>query len=668
LRKLRIRLPTAGRTRAPRATTLIAAVVALVVVAASPVPLSAGPVAQTAHPARLDSRLAQVFEAFQRGGAAEAVSVAQSSELETRDDKVRVILETSPGRTEEAGAISRSLGATVEGTHGKLVQALVPVAALDALSRSGAVEFVRPPLVAVPLVTGQGVALTNANSWHSQGLTGAGVKVAVLDLGFQGYTSLLGTELPAAVTAQSFRADGDITGGGEKHGTGVAEIVHEMAPGAQLYLANFDTEVELANASQWLTAQGVQVINASWGYFTSGPGDGTGIVDDVVTQSTAAGTLWSVAAGNHANRHWSGQFLDTNSNTFHEFQTTPFLDEGNQPGQIFFGSFFPTVGAGEPIAAELKWNDPFGAACRDYDLYLKRTDDNNQPVTVASSETRQNDGGCMPGANPVEVIVTTAPVTDEYHLVIQKHAAATDATMDLYLGYHDFEYVVTPNSVLQPADNPNAMTVGAVYHGAPTTIEAFSSRGPTTDGRTKPDIVGPDGVSTVTYGPSAFFGTSAASPHLAGAAALVRQRLPCLTPAQLKAFLETNVVDLAPPGKDNTFGSGRLSLSAVPLDTDTDGTGDACDTDDDADTWSDAAEGAMGTNPLLKCGSNAWPPDITNDTFSDISDIVFLTNNFGAAVPPAPARYNIAPDPPDAFIDITDIARLTNLFGQHCTP
>ena len=45
-----------------------------------------------------------------------------------------------------------------------------------------------------------------------------------------------------------------------------------MAPGAQMDLANFDTEVELANASQWLSAQGVTVINASWGYFTSGPG------------------------------------------------------------------------------------------------------------------------------------------------------------------------------------------------------------------------------------------------------------------------------------------------------------------------------------------------------------------------------------------------------------
>ena len=240
-----------------------------------------------------------------------------------------------------------------------------------------------------------------------------------------------------------------------------------------MYLANFDTEVELANASQWLDAQGVTVINASWGYFTSGPGDGTGIVDNIVTQSTAAGTMWSVAAGNHATKHWSGPFNDQDNNTWHEFQNTPFIDEGNQ-----LNGFFGVLFAGDPVAAELRWDDPFGASCRDYDLYLKRTDDNTGlPITVAASETRQNDGGCVPGANPVEQLATTVPVTDTYHLTIQKHAAATNANLDLYSAYQDIEYVVTAGSVLQPADNPNALSVGAVYWNSPNTIESFSSRG-----------------------------------------------------------------------------------------------------------------------------------------------------------------------------------------------
>ncbi len=88
--------------------------------------------------------------------------------------------------------------------------------------------------------------------------------------------------------------------------------------------------------------------------------------------------------------------------------------------------------------------------------------------------------------------------------------------------------------------------------------------------------------------------------------------------------------------------------------------------DGDSDGWSDGAETTIGTNPAIACGSNNWPPDITNDGFVDISDIVFLTGSFGSPVPPAPARYNIAPDPPDGFVDVTDITRMTGLFGQAC--
>src|SRR2546428_12785124 len=254
-----------------------------------------------------------------------------------------------------------------------------------------------------------------------------------------------------------------------------------MAPGAQMDLANFDTEVELANASQWLTAQGVTIINASWGYFTSGPGDGTGVVDDVVTQSTAAGTLWSVAAGNHATQHWSGPFNDQDNNSWHEFQNSPFIDEGNEV-RGFFGFLF----AGDPVAAELKWDDPFGASCRDYDLYLKRTDDAGLPVTVAASENRQNDGGCVPGANPVEQLATTVPVTDIYHLTIQKHAAATNANMDLYSAYQDLEYVVTAGSGLQPPGKPQPAAGRGIQPDRPQFPEPLRPPGPAPRGTHKP--------------------------------------------------------------------------------------------------------------------------------------------------------------------------------------
>ncbi len=119
----------------------------------------------------------------------------------------------------------------------------------------------------------------------------------------------------------------------------------------------------------------------------------------------------------------------------------------------------------------------------------------------------------------------------------------------------------------------------------------------------------------------------------------------------------------------------RLTCAGTP-DTDGDGQGNACDLDDDNDAFSDLIEGYAGTNPLLECGADAWPPDIDNDTFVDTADIAPLTSMFGVKVAPngpAPVRYDLAPEPPNPnpdlrFVDTADIASLTSRFGQGCGP
>jgi hypothetical protein len=121
-----------------------------------------------------------------------------------------------------------------------------------------------------------------------------------------------------------------------------------------------------------------------------------------------------------------------------------------------------------------------------------------------------------------------------------------------------------------------------------------------------------------------------------------------------------------------SFGGSHVAFVSdtvvIGTDTDADGLANTADPDDDNDSWSDTAEGVIGTNSLLACGMNAWPADIDNNGFSDITDVSAITGVFGAEVPPAPTRYDIAPDPPDGFVDITDVSRMTGLFGQGCGP
>ncbi|KPK83380.1 MAG: hypothetical protein AMS27_13090, partial [Bacteroides sp. SM23_62_1] len=106
--------------------------------------------------------------------------------------------------------------------------------------------------------------------------------------------------------------------------------------------------------------------------------------------------------------------------------------------------------------------------------------------------------------------------------------------------------------------------------------EDFSSQGPTnawagSSARIKPDICGPDGVSGYAYGSSPmygpFYGTSAAAPHVAGAAALILSLNPGLSPDQLQSLIESNAIDMGDTGKDNIYGWGKIDLGFIMDDS-----------------------------------------------------------------------------------------------------
>jgi hypothetical protein len=92
--------------------------------------------------------------------------------------------------------------------------------------------------------------------------------------------------------------------------------------------------------------------------------------------------------------------------------------------------------------------------------------------------------------------------------------------------------------------------------------------------------------------------------------------------------------------------------------------------DSDTDTFSDGIESYAGTNATLACGTEAWPPDVNNDTFTDITDVISLTTFFGkpvGAAPNSPIRYDFAPVVPDGFVDVSDLSRMVGVFGRRCS-
>jgi subtilisin family serine protease len=209
----------------------------------------------------------------------------------------------------------------------------------------------------------------------------------------------------------------------------------------------------------------------------------------------------------------------------------------------------------------LSWDD-WENVDQDYDLILMDEDGN----VLGKSEDPQ-DG--QPGSMPVEGFLYEFDDDSIYTLAIENYddQARGDAMFDLFIfaGEIHPDYLVVEASLSSPSDARGAFAVGAV-HWADDVLEPYSSNGPTADGRIKPDLSAPSVVDSASYAPEAFTGTSAAAPHVAGAAALLLEAFPDFSPDQVAEFLQARAVDLGPAGSDNAFGAGRLNLGATPAD------------------------------------------------------------------------------------------------------
>src|SRR5262249_47214116 len=114
------------------------------------------------------------------------------------------------------------------------------------------------------------------------------------------------------------------------------------------------------------------------------------------------------------------------------------------------------------------------------------------------------------------------------------------------------------------SSSPGEVTVGAIDPPMGTTIAVYSSQGPTNDGRIKPDVGAASCVRSFTYRASCFNGTSAATPVVAGAAALMLSAQAASTPSGVKQYLLSNAVDRGTSGTDSIYGTGEVVLPSPP--------------------------------------------------------------------------------------------------------
>ncbi|MCX8066801.1 MAG: zinc ribbon domain-containing protein, partial [Anaerolineae bacterium] len=273
------------------------------------------------------------------------------------------------------------------------------------------------------------------------------------------------------------------------------------------------------------------------------PRDGTGWQARLVDSVAAQGVLWVNSAGNWAQSHYRALFTDTDGDGIHEFA----------PGQELM-SLEPYSGV-PVIQVVLIWDDVWGRARQDYELYL--TDHTGD--VLASSEDTQN--GEL-GQDPVEHITFVRPFGEALYVAVKAYAVERPAVLEIFADGADVAYPSPEYSLSTPADAVGALAVGAT-HWRRDTLEDYSSQGPTTDERLKPEIAAPAGVSTASYD-DPFAGTSASAPHVAGAAALVWSAYPEFNRQQVIDFLLAHTVDRGPGGPDTGYGYGRLQLPPPP--------------------------------------------------------------------------------------------------------
>ena len=551
---------------------------------------------------KLDSRLAVTLERREgrsiapRASTGVRVSKSGSTLVDVRAPVTGDLLD----RLKEIGAVVEHASRRVDS-----VRASIP---LDALTEVAGWKDVVSVDVAAEAITHQEEVVSEGDKAHAADLartrrrvTGTGVKLCALSDGVDSLAaSQAAGELPAVDVLPGQAGDGD-------EGTAMLEILHDLAPNAELGFATaFESDASFADNIRALRFQGgCDVIVDDVLYFNEHPFQ-DGPIARSVNAVTADGALFFSSAGNEGNTldgtaaNYEGDFADSGLSVGKFAGAAHDFDPG--PAVQVFEPISPQSSAGIPVT--LFWADPLGGAANDYDLYL--FDANSNVVSFSQDVQDGNDdpyeilGTPAFGASGLRLAVVKFRGAARYFQlsalgsrfksspdglvafntpgVLRGHAAAVDA----------FATAAAPAAkplpfALEPGDPPNPVGpfpnpfTGAQLperftsdgprrvffrpDGTPITPGDFSSTGGAV--RLKPDITAADGVSTSVDDFESFFGTSAAAPHAAAIAGLVLSGNPDFTTAEMRQAFTATALDLVPAGLDARTGAGIVRADSV---------------------------------------------------------------------------------------------------------
>ena len=426
--------------------------------------------------------------------------------------------------------------------------------------------------------------------------TGAGIRIGVLSDGVRnleasqasgdlGPVKVIGPPAPCAAWTLC------------DEGTAMLEIIHDLAPGAELYFASGMVSItSFADNIRALRAAGCDIIVDDLFYFVETPfqdGQAPGIISNsnggVVIQAvkdvTAAGALYFSSAGNSGNFNdgtsgtWEGDFVDGGP-------TNGGLPAGAGRMHSWGGQNFNLLRAANvdaPIV--LYWSDPLGGSANDYDLFRL----NSAGTAVSASSTNIQNGR----QDPIEQVSQSMAAP---RIVIVKKTGAQSRFLHLETNRGRLQFA-TPGVTHGHAavDAVGAFGVAATPaagaypnpFGPQSRVETFSSDGPRriffeADGTAitpdnllagggkvlqKPDFTAADGVSVSGAGgfQSPFYGTSAAAPHAAAIAALLKSARPGITHEEVRAALLKSAIDIEAPGFDQDAGAGIIMANETLL-------------------------------------------------------------------------------------------------------